>query len=80
MVDHHSLLFDYHKAMVGSLALVQRTNRDKAKAEGGGGMSLLIVGLGGGALSMFLRTCLSQVSLAHSKYPVLTKPRGNGAK
>ena len=62
-VDHSFLAFEFHAAMAGALGLVTRplltASTALAKAEGGAGagpqaFKVLLVGLGGGGLPMFL--------------------------
>lgn len=54
--DHRSLAFLYHKVMIASLSLI-----DDVRWKSGEVINILIVGLGGGALSMFLKKYLLQV-------------------
>lgn len=54
--DHSSLAFLHHKVTIASLALI-----DDVRWKSGDVINILIVGLGGGALPMFLKKCLLQV-------------------
>lgn len=57
--DFSELIFPHHKAMLSSLALI---GGGKKWSDPAGTISILIVGLGGGALPMFIKKYLPMVS------------------
>ena len=65
--DFSELMFPHHKLMLSSLALIGRGEGGKrGRAATGTALDILIVGLGGGALPMFIKKHLPMVSNPHS--------------
>lgn len=57
--DHSCLSFGVNQAMAASLFLIDDVNWMKSKSEPP--MEILTVGLGGGSLPMYLKTCFSHL-------------------
>ncbi len=56
VLDHTQLMFDFHKVMAASLSLIDGLEWNTLERET---VNVLTVGLGGGALPMYLNACLS---------------------
>ena len=55
-IDHTHLVFPYHRALVASLALINNIKWEERDS-----VDILIIGLGGGALPMYINRNLPQV-------------------
>lgn len=54
--DHTHLMFGYHQSIISSLVMIEKLMQNPT-----GGVATLLIGLGGGALPMFLHKCFPQV-------------------